>query len=232
MKHSSQGLPLAHGVVGAALLLALLPAPRVLAQTPVVPADEALRRNVSLFEMALRGAVTIGGQKLAEKAQAIIPDITLRTDPPIVRGVRLAGYGLHFDVQAPDIQSTVLVLEMMTSVNRPPGPAQPVAQGAGRTTASGLVEADPMPGFNANREYSAFVREALIDALIDASGVFRLADTERLSVSAGGIDQSNTNLLRRERKLVISISGADLTAYRQGRITRDEAKERIVEDRF
>lgn len=231
MKHSSGGLTVAYRVVVAALMLSFLPAARVLAQTPVDPADEALRRNVSLFEMALRGAVAIGGQKLAEKAQAIIPDITLRTDPPIVRGVRLPGYGLHFDVQAPDIQSTVIVLEMMTTVNRPPG-TQQVAQGQGRTTATGLVEADPMPGFNANREYSAFVREALIDALLDASGVFRLADSERLSVSASGIDQSNTNPLRRERKLVISIGGADLTAYRQGRITRDQAKERIVEDRF
>jgi hypothetical protein len=232
MTHSSRGLTVTHRLALAALMFALLPGSRMMAQTPVEPADEALKRNVSLFEMALRGAVAIGGQKLAEKAQAIIPDITLRTDPPIVRGVRLPGYGLHFDVQAPDIQSTVIVLEMMTTVNRPLGQPQPVSQGQGRTTATGLVEADPMPGFNANREYSEFVREALIDALLDASGVFRLADNERLSVSAGGIDQSNTNLLRRERKLVISISGADLTAYRQGRITRDQAKERIVEDRF
>jgi len=220
-----------HLVVGA-LLCALLPASLARAQTPVPAADEALKRSVALFEMALRGAVAIGGQKLAEKAREIVPAMQLRTDPPIVRGVRIVPSGLHFDVQAPDIQSTVMVLEMMNILNAPPGPTQTVSQGPGRTTATGLVEADPMPGFNASREYSAFVREALIDAMIDASGVFRLTDTERLSISASGIDQTNTNPLYRERKLVISISGADLNAYRQGKITRDEVKERIVEDRF
>jgi hypothetical protein len=213
-------------------LLAMLLITPVRAQTPADPADDGLKRSVSLYEMALRGAVAVGGQKLAAKAQSIVPEMTLRTDPPIVRGVRLPHYGFHFDVQAPDIQSTVIVIDMMNSANRSARPTQPVSQ-VGRTAATGgLVEDDPMPGFNASREYSAYVREALIDALLDASGVLRLQDAEFLSISASGIDQPNANPLYRERKLVLTISGADLNAYRQGRVSRDQAKERIVEDRF
>jgi hypothetical protein len=202
------------------------------AQTPAEPADEALKRSVALYEMALRGAVAVGGQKLAEKARSVVPEITLRTDPPIVRGVPLPRYGFHFDVQAPDIHSTVLVIDMVNTANMANRPTRPVSQ-VGRTAATGgLVEDDPMPGFNASREYSAYVREALIDALLDASGVLRLQDGEHLAISASGIDQPDANPLYRERKLVLTISGADLNAYRQGRLTRDQTKERIVEDRF
>ena len=76
------------------------------------------------------------------------------------------------------------------------------------------------------------VCHALIDAMLDSSGMLKLLDTEYLSVSASGADQPYSNPLYRDRKLVLSVLVGDLAAYRQGKLTREEAKARIKEERF
>ncbi len=218
------------------------------AQTPTPPADEAVKRAVVVYEAALKGAVAVGGQKLAQQTAISFPEVTLTTAPSLVRSHRLPGYGLLFDVQAPNIEASAIVIDMLRTSRegvrsgapapRPgpaPGPAMPVAQGR-VGPAGGVIEADPMTapagGFDANALYSANVREALIDAMLDSSGVLKLGDQEHLTISASGIDSPNANPLYRERKLILTITGADLNAFQQNRITRDQAKERIVEDRF
>jgi hypothetical protein len=231
---SSSRLRLALLTIGGALVVGGI----VAAQTPTAPADEAVRRAVVVYEAALKGAVAVGGQKLAQQTAISFPEVTLTTAPSIVRSLRLPGYGLLFDVQAPNIEASAIVIDMLRTsreAGRPgPGPSMPVGQG--RVGATGLIEADPMTrsaaGFDANALYSANVREALIDAMLDSSGVLKLGDQEHLTISASGIDSPNANPLYRERKLILTITGADLNAFQQNRITRDQAKERIVEDRF
>jgi len=214
-------------------------APRAFAQTPVDPQDDAYKRTVVQFEMALKGAVLAGGQRLADKAKQIVPLVDLVSEPPIIRGVPLpAGLGLHFDVQAPDIQSTLMAMDLMRTV-RPSARPSSTNPNTRVVSSGGVVDPDPMTAapneaavFDPNAMYSAFVREALVDAMLDSSAVLKLKDTEYLIVSASGADRPYTNSLLRERKLILSILGADLTAYRQGRLTRDEAKAKIKEDRF
>lgn len=222
-------------VTGLSLVLV---APRAFAQTAVDPQDDAYKRTVVQFEMALKGAVLAGGQRLADKAKQIVPLVDLVSEPPVIRGIPLpAGLGLHFDVQAPDIQSTLMAMDLMLTA-RPS--SRPSAGPNTRVVSSGgVVDPDPMAGgstetaaFDPNATYSAFVREALVDAMLDSSGVLKLKDNEYLIVSASGADRPYTNSLLRERKLILSILGADLAAYRQGRITRDEAKAKIQEQRF
>ena len=188
----------------------------------------------------------LGGQKLAQQASVFVPQIVLAaTEQPIVRGVRLIGFGFFFDVQVPNIdQSSVMVWDMVnqsvqTSAGRDGGcqessasPARPVGT-VGAT--SGPVAADPMvtvpAAFSPDRAYSNFVREALIDALLDSSGVLPLGADEKLTIAASGIDQPSSTLYR-SGKLMLTIKAADLLELRQGHITRDQAKERIVEERF
>jgi hypothetical protein len=197
--------------------------------------------------MALRSAVVLGGQKLAQQAAAIVPDgILAFAEQPIVRGVKLDGWGYFFDVQAPNIQSTIMALDMMNQSRRsrqaPPVPSanpdvQPVG-GRAVVSATGVtVEPDPMaddlaaPG-GPDRAYSKYVREALIDALLDSSAMLPLAPDDHLTIAAQGIDQPGSNPLYQTRKLMLTIKGSDLQDMRQGRITREQAKARIAEGRF
>ena len=204
----------------------------VLAQSPAAAAAEEnpARSQAFVFERALRGAVELGGQQLAKRALVLAPDFLLSTEEATVRGVRLGGYGFYFDVQVPDIQSTMIVLDMMAARQRRGGPSQPVSD-------MSAVEDEAMtasPAFDADREYSSFVRQALTDAMLDSSGVLTIGPNDRLTVAVSGIERRGPNPLYRSEsgKLMMTIIGADLVDLRQGRITRGEARARVVVETF
>jgi hypothetical protein len=219
---------------------------RAAAQTPpVTPVDDAAKSAVFTYATALRGAVLVGGQKLAQQASTVVPELVLApSEQPTVRGVKLDGWGFFFDVQIPEIWNSTMMLWDMLNQSRharatPPGtsgPAQPVSERP-TVSAAGPVEPDPMANELAtqggrDRLYSNYVREALIDALLDSSVVLPLGPTDRLTIAASGIDQPGSNPLYQERKLMLTIKGSDLQELRQGHITREQAKARVVEGRF
>ena len=218
---------LAAGTVG----LILVGPISVMAQTPA-PAENPARQQAFIFERALRGAVELGGQQLAKQALVVVPEMRLWTEEAIVRGVKLDGYGFYFDVQAPSIQRAAMIWDMVSQRSRPStGPSRQVS-------AAGTFEADPMvsapPSFDPDREYTINVRAAVMDAMLDSSGVLAIPPGEWLTVVVGGIDYPDPNPLYRSNpnKLILRISGADLVELRQGRLIREQAKERIVEERF
>lgn len=222
-------------VMAAGAAVAMLAVPVVVSgQAPAPGTENPARSQVIVFERVLRGAVEVGGQQLAKQALTVAPELTLSTEEAIVRGVRLPGYGFYFDVQVPGIEGTVRVWEMMARQRERPQPLNPSLPVA----ATGTVAADPMvdgvPTFDPDREYSSNVRRALIDAVVDSSGVLAIAVGERLTVAVSEIDSRNPNPLYRSNpsKLLLSIQGVDLQDLRQGRITREQAIERILEDRF
>lgn len=186
--------------------------PASLVENPAKP--EATR-----FERALRGAIELAGERLAQQARQVVPGITLElSEPAIARGTKLNNYGFYFDVQAPNITSTMMVLEMMQRRGAP----QPV------NTASPLVP------FNPDQAYTAFVKEAILDTLLDESAILTLAAGEFLTVAVSGIDPRDPNPLNRTNsaKLVMTIRAVDLIDLRQGRINREQAKDRVVQERF
>jgi hypothetical protein len=202
--------------------------------------------KVVLYEMALRNAVQLGGQKLAERALVVVPDVTLfATEAPIVRGVPLQGWGYFFDVQAPVISRSSIQVWDMVAKSRPPEPPSaptPVAASASgsvdearASATSADVAPDPMtvsPTFNPTSAYSSFVRDAVLDAILDSSSVLPLAPDDHLAVAVSGIDPRDANPLYRSVKLLLTVKGSDLLALRQSKITREEAKARITESRF
>lgn len=221
-----RGTVVIRGVLAAAATVVLMGPSVVQAQAP----DNPARSQAFVFERALRGAVELGGQQLAKRALVLFPEFILSTEEATVRGVKLPGYGFYFDVQVPDIQSTTIVLDMMANRQRRAGPSQTVS-------AMGAVADDPMatlPEFDTDREYSTYVRAALIDALLDSSGVLSLIPGEYVTVAVSGIERRGPNPLYRpdSGKLMLTITASDLLDLRQGRVTREQARERIVAERF
>jgi hypothetical protein len=228
--------------VGAVLLLTAVHTSASQAPRPEGPPEPPARSQTFMFEMVLRSAIDLGGQKLAQAAAKVVPHVTLTpAESPIVRGVRLTGYGYHFDVQVPDIMRQVLVFEMLMesnvvrggTVSR--GGVQTVATGPNRAAATAVAVDDPMvdspAAFNPTTVYSTFVREALIDALLDSSGVLSLGPDDHLAISVSGIEPRNQNPLYPSSRLVLTIKAADLLEFRQGRITREDVRARILEER-
>ncbi len=200
-------------------------------------ADTELRAQVTAFKYVLQEAVERGGQRLAEWAGQIVPGVELVFGSyPVVDAIPLPESGVVFEVRVPEIMQT----SMMLFVRRQrPSPNQPVAvpPAGGRVGATGVVSPDPMAmpdGRTADGIYSDFVREALLDAIIDGSRILAIERGHWLTVAASGVEEAIPNPLYRStsRKLILSIKGEDLQALRAGTITRDEARTRIVERRF
>lgn len=225
----------------ALLSAAVAVASPAMGQQPTSPSrTDSAKPQVQTFEMVLKTAVETGGQNFARRAAEITPDIAALSfspgESPVVSGIADHDLGLYvFQVQVPGVSLTLTVMNMMmnrpTSTGRPPG-AQPVGS-SGRVAADvGVVASDPMTSDSAapRPDYRLQVRGALIDAILDNSGGLPLLPTDTLLVYASGIEgpAGFSSLLKVPViKDVFKASGADLIAFRLGKLSRDEAKQRI-----
>lgn len=208
--------------------------------------DDPARPQVQTFEMVLGRAIETAGRNFATRAREIAPEmmpVAFQTgETPNVTGVAIHDMGLYvFHVQVPGIGLTLQVMNLM--VNRPQFSTQPRASqqpvSAGRVESTGVIEPDPMGPEPARRldflvEYRNQVREALIDAIVDNSGSLPMGSSETLLVVAGGVDSPVPNPLYRTptRRLVLRAKAADLAAFRENRISRDEVKRRVLASSF
>jgi len=220
------------------------PAPGQDPQTPADTTDTQARFQIRQYEIALKAAVLHAGEQLAARAAQIVPGVQLApANEPVVRFVPTPE-GPVFDVQIPLLLDAGPVIMKMLQQSQRPSPsspaitvAQPQAQPADRVSSSGVVTADPMTkppvqNFDPDHEYTDFARNALIDALLDNSSAVPLKTGERLEIAASGLEISRGLLYPdNSRKLMLVITAADLQEFRQGKITREEAKTRIKEER-
>lgn len=224
-------------VLSAVLLSVAVPA--WAQQTLDVQVPDATRHQMQVFERNLRLAIERGGQLLADRARQVVPDVELRFEvEPIVASVLVPEYGPIFYAQIPNIQEVGLKL---WTINRQAQPATPLPRVSntppgGRVTAGGgAIADDPVvpPLTDPDKEYTAFMRGALIDAILDNALALPLAENETLTLIAGDImGQPMNPFARPSRKLILRIKGEDLLALRQNRISRDEARARIKESKY
>ncbi|MDR1988630.1 MAG: hypothetical protein LBQ09_00190 [Acidobacteriaceae bacterium] len=65
------------------------------------------RYQLGLMERVLEGAVEHGATVIRDRLQTIMPADMLLTDAARVRGFRLDGYGIFFDVEVPGLEGTL-----------------------------------------------------------------------------------------------------------------------------
>jgi hypothetical protein len=211
-------------------------------QAPEDPQLARLRAEVRNYEIALKQAADSAGQKLAVWAQQVVPDVLLtRAAENIVTGLPLPDGDLFFEVRMPEILPvSVEIFKNQQRTLRPPLvrqgqpalPAQPVANSTdGKQSADSLLRDPGDP----DAVYSQYTREALIDAILDNSTLLpSLREGQWLTVTATPMNVAVTNTLysNPSRRLILSIKGQDLLDLRMGKLTRDAAKDKIVEKRF
>ncbi|HEX7779532.1 MAG TPA: hypothetical protein VF424_09855 [Vicinamibacterales bacterium] len=200
------------------------------------------RSEVRTFEMVLQQAIESAGQKLAKWAVEIAPSVMLTpAADPTVTGLLLPDSSLIFEVRLAELMPGGLMLYNEYAARVQKGAGRPVATpgSAERVATTGVVSDDPMKTSPAvastpDKMYSDFVRFSLMDAILDSSIVLSLRDNQWLSVAVVPIDVAVQNPLYRNtsKKLILSIKGEDLAAFRAGKITREEAKQKIVDMRF
>jgi len=225
-------------VSGAAVAVAFVAV--VGAQQQVVRLGDAdpevaqLKQLLHGFEKIVEGAVLSGGNRLAERALTIVPDIQLwLVGSPLVSAVPVPEVGVVVDVQIPDVSAAsqqMLLALMQRDVRRLAPPTQ-----ATNATNSGTPvppSAAAMMDFDVGRVYGDYVRDALADAIVDYATALPLGPTDRLVIVGRVTPQDALSLESDKRKLVLQLLGSDVAALRSGEITKEEARARIIEFRF
>jgi hypothetical protein len=239
-------------IIGAAaFVMAAAGAAGAQTTTPIqLPADA--RHQVQVFERSLVAALNRAAGDLAKRAREVAPEIQLyfEADPRVKGAILPTGEGIVFFVEVPGIEPMASRLwdiyrRMSQPRPDPPGPlprvsntappAPPVRPGV---VTPGLVDPDPSrtpvvaPMTDPEAEYSTFVHDALVDALLDNALALPIRDGQAVTLFVSNVVASTNPLDAPERNLYLHLKGADLLALRQNRITRDEARTRILESRY
>jgi hypothetical protein len=228
-------------------LVVVLAAPGVLsaqqqAAPPVV--SDAAKAQVDAFEGFLRIAIDSAAGKLNNRVREALPNIPIRLDyqtPPIVTGVLLPESGAVFHVLVPaiadiDVKMTSALLERERA-RREANPLVRTNTDPSRVTNAAVVADDPANATSLlrepDKEYTNFVKAALIDALVDHSLSLPIPPGQYLTVIADELQTQPAGPFNpRSRTLILQLKGEDVIAFRENRITRDEAKARIKESRY
>src|SRR5687768_2724267 len=166
------------------------------------------RQRLSLMESVLERAVANGADNLLRQVKHLMPDVPMLTGAPEVRGFRLDGYGVFFDVEVPALRLPLSwTLRYVADGNRLAAQAamaqlramvleQPAQERERLETLVRRMEERNMPDVpsslqvdpavvrDPNEAYTRAVKEALIEAMIESSGPLNLGPDEWLTVAA------------------------------------------------
>jgi hypothetical protein len=225
---------------GIALAVMMTVAPALAhAQTVIAAAADQQQRHeqISVFEGTLTGAVNLAARRVAKDVQSHTPNANLFTGDARAKGFALDGYGVFVYVEIPALDLTVsLMLDQLErdSHRRTSAAAESMPAGNRVDPAPASTAKDTLRDVQDTGErYRAAVKLALADAMLDYSKNLELKPDEWLSVAARG---SESALLPGEilqlTTVVLRVKGSDLADYLAGRITKEQAREKVEVRQF
>jgi hypothetical protein len=245
------------GVTAAAVVAVALCATAAGAQVPAKGAEAEQikqRQRISLMEGVLERAVANGADNLLRQVTHVMPDVPMLTGAPAVRGFRLDGYGVFFDVEVPALRLPLAwTLRYVVDGNRLAVNAalaqlramvleQPPQERARLELMVRQMEERNMPQVPAaanvdpevvrdpNEAYTRAVKEALVDAMLESSGPLNLGPDEWLTVAARD-NIPNDPLVPGDstdlKSVIFKIKGSDLAGFRSGQLTLEQARARV-----
>jgi hypothetical protein len=259
---------LARWTVGAVLVIlvgaAAVEQPAFAQQTEI---DQVkARQRISMMEGVLERAVSNGADSVVRQMKTVMGDAWMLTGIPEVRGFRLDGYGVFFDVEVPalrppvtwglrymfrDNRETMGIANELRAMMAESEPRQRErlaelarqlerqAQVPGGLSGSGRIGAAVQvggqvaapPAFDDPEEhYTREVKAALVDAMIENTGSIALGPDEWLAVAARDNvprDPLIPTDAADSRSIILRVKGSDLSAYRAGRMTLEEARKKV-----
>jgi hypothetical protein len=241
-------------------------------QTQARDQVEQLRYQIGTMERVLENAVEHGASVSRDRLQAVAPVQALLVENARVRGYRLDGYGIFFDIDVPSLETTLYValqtldqnglglqsamsqvrsfiqaqaandanlmqalkrIELQLPVAITGGPDAPNARSA---AGSAAFAANDSPAGGANdpiltnpaEVFRAEVMQSIIDALLDYSAPLGIAPDEWLTVGVRRNEvRPRIGLDNNAQTYIARVRGSDLTAFRTGQISREDATKRV-----
>jgi hypothetical protein len=221
-----------------ALAVAMMVTSAAAAQTPATTSPDQQRRHdqISVLEGTLVGAVKVAASRVAKDVQARTPNANLFTGDARAKGFILDGYGVFVYVEIPALDLTVslMVDQLERDMQRRASGDTAVANNVANKVDAPPSAKETLRGVeDTGEKYRAQVKMALVDAMLDHSKNLELKPDEWLSVAARG---SESALLPGEilqlTTVVLRVKGSDLADYLAGRLTREQAREKVEVRQF
>jgi hypothetical protein len=216
------------------------------AQTPLHASPEQQRRQekITIMEGTLTASVGAVARRVAQDVKTVDATAMLFTGTARAKGFPLEGHGVFFYVEVPtldlNVMLTVQQFERERNGQQRAG-AQPSREGQPGADPQPIsdLRAEPVPPLRTASESLAHlaaegqkwresVRLALIDAMLDNSKNLELKSDEWLTIAARG---SEADLLPNEifnlTTTVMRVKGSDVIDFLAGRLTKEEARQKV-----
>jgi hypothetical protein len=223
--------------------------------------DREQRFQISMMEGSLERVIVEGARAFGRRMQSVVPEELMWAGGARVRGFRLDNYGVFFDVEVPallrSVTASIQVLErssdrrfevMLAQLQkqiaalRDPQAKQAMSEvvrqlseEAGPGGAHVRVLQKPTPEPNPNEAYTNEVKNRLVQAMLDYSNPLQIGPDERLTLAASDAEPPSRFMPSdpgEKMTIVLSIKGSDLAAFRQGKLSREDATKRVEISEF
>jgi hypothetical protein len=226
------------GIILAIAITAAVPA-AVQGQTTIHPTDGERRRSdqISVMEGTLTSSVKLAASQVARDVQSSTPGVSMFTGDARAKGFTLDGYGAFFYVEIPALDMN-LVLSIETLERNAQRRSDIQASNLQRNEQAAAVSSanDALRSVAAEdpgQKYREAVKRCLVDAMLDNSKSMDLGPDEWLTVAARG---SEAGLIPGEiyqlTTLVLKVKGSDLADLLAGRLTREQARQKVEVRQF
>jgi hypothetical protein len=212
--------------------------------------------QILLMQAALELAVRNGASDLLTQMSRVTqaPPEAQLIGPPQAQGFRIPEYGMFFHVRVPGMSGTVLyALPFLIEVDQRRQSQRLVSQAGGTSDAAAAPPVSPLDAPTSrvvldpsgrqvqlsqadldvlrdpDSHYVGAIRGAIIDSMLEDSRALRISADEYLTIAARTDSRLNPlDPSERLRTMTFSVKGIDLTAFHQGRLTLDEARQLVT----
>jgi hypothetical protein len=207
------------------------------AQTPIrlSPQQELRHDKISIMEGTLQASVGVAAKQVAKGVKSIESSANFILGVAKAKGFTLDGHGVFFYVEVPTLDLSVMMsLEQFERSTQLRAEQQPP-----RANAVNDVREDPKQEIPTAAEslanitaegqkYRATVRLALIDTMLDSSKNLELQPEEWLTIAARNSEYGLTaNEILNLKTTLLRVKGSDLADFLAGRLTKEEARQKV-----
>jgi hypothetical protein len=226
------------GVALAMAIMLTVPA-AVGAQTPIRPSPEQRTRQdkISIMEGTLQASVGVAARQVAQGVRSVDSNANLMFGTARAKGFPLEGHGVFFYVEIPTLDLSFML--SMEQIER--SLQQRAEQQQLRTDTQQVTEVRREPRVEAptaaeslaniaaeGQKYRATVRLALVDAMLDSSKNLELGPEEWLTIAARNSEYAlSTNEILNLKTTILRVKGSDLADFLAGRLTKEEARQKV-----
>ena len=208
-------------------------------QTMVRPSPEQRTRQekITIMEGTLQASVGVAATRVAKGVRSVDSNASLMFGTARAKGFPLEGHGVFFYVEIPTLDLSFMLtmeqiersLQQRAEQQQPRVDAQQVTEVRREPRVEAPTAAESLANITAEgQKYRATVRLALVDAMLDSSKNLELGPEEWLTIAARNSEYAlSTNEILNLTTTILRVKGSDLADFLAGRLTKEEARQKV-----